>query len=87
MKNSARTILESAIRDNAEYIRDFTDDGNIYKYFAANIQQDDNYANVYFTDDEIEQIENDPDKVEEIYYPFWKLLEEYDYPINEYKFL
>lgn len=55
MKSGIRTLFESAINDNQEYIFEF--EGSIYDYFMYDLENADNGIFFYLSDEEIELYE------------------------------
>ena len=83
MKNSIKTLFESCIEDNKHFIKSYTEDGNIYDYFAGNIEQDQNIMLWFMNDEEIEFCENhSTGECSHIYEKIWDFLAEYNCSID-----
>lgn len=84
MKSTIKTQLEASIRDNAKFIKAYSDDGNIKAYYASNMEQNPNEYYWYLTDEEAELYDSNIDSRGELMDPVWDLLEEYNMPIDKY---
>ncbi|MFV0441839.1 MAG: hypothetical protein ACK5LV_11220 [Lachnospirales bacterium] len=80
MKANIKQLLDSVILDNEEFIRDYSEDGNIKEYLLGCADAEGIYW--YLTDEEITQLENNIN-VDEIYDEVYALFDEYDYSVDE----
>jgi hypothetical protein len=81
MKNlqTLKTQIESIIRDNKEYILDYTEKGNVFEYLHYDFANVDNGHCFYLTSEEIEKWENNEDDRVELINEINDFLKNYDY--------
>jgi hypothetical protein len=80
MKNSALQIAKAIVHDNKQFI-----EGNIAEYMIQEIEVNDNNFFQYLTDEEIEQMNGNPEKWEGLGNQVYKMIKDnFNYPIHEF---
>ena len=82
MKNSAKQIAKQIVNDNKQYI-----DGNIAEYMIQEVDANENNFYQYLTDEEIEEMNGNPEKWNELGKQVYSMLREnFDYNIEEFEY-
>ena len=82
MKNSALQLARQIVNDNKEYI-----DGNIAEYMIQEVDSNENNFYQYLTDEEIEEMNVNRKKLNELGEQVYSMLREnFDYDITEFTY-
>jgi len=82
MKNSALQIAKAIVNDNKQYII-----GNVAEYMIQEVDFNDNNFYHYLTDEEIEEMNGNPAKWNELGEEVYTMLREnFDYDISEFEY-
>lgn len=82
MKNSALQLARQIVNDNKQYI-----DGNIAEYMIQEVDSNENNFYQYLTDEEIEEMNGNPEKWNELGEQVYSMLREnFDYDITEFTY-
>ena len=82
MKASALQLAKQIVNDNKSFI-----DGNIAEYMIQEVESNDNNFFQYLTDEEIEEMNCNPTKWNELGEQVYKMLNEnFNYDISEFEY-
>ena len=82
MKNSALQLAKQIVQDNKQFI-----EGNIAEYMIQEIESDNNNFYQYLTDEEIEEMNGNPEKWNKLSEEVYRMLHEnFDYHISEFDY-
>ncbi|WP_159522825.1 hypothetical protein [Sunxiuqinia indica] len=82
MKHSALQLARQIVNDNKQYI-----DGNIAEYMILEVDSNDNNFYQYLTDEEIEEMNGNPEKWNELGEEVHAMLREnFDFDITEFEY-
>ncbi len=82
MKNSALQLAKQIVNDNKSFI-----DGNIAEYMIKQLDADENNFYLYLTDEEIEEMNNNPTRWHELGEEVYTMLRDnFDFDIEEFEY-